>query len=168
MNYSIYEELVELECFKGTERGLRNAMLISLSFIIHWTHTGKKPTAKLGLTQMDRVWGVSKASFRKALKILEDCELIRCVKPWQRSSESKGEYVFTGPVSVVTQVLPLYHSGSSAMSLSNRVNNYNNNYNKKKNSSIKESSLEKDPREMNAVEYGKYMNTLSQKQSKKQ
>ena len=143
MNYSIYEELVELECFEGTERGLRNAMLISLSFVIHWTHTGGKPTAKLGLTQMDRVWGVGKPSFRKALKILEDCGLIRCVKPWQRSSESKGEYVYTGPSSVVTQVLPLYNSGSRDMSLSNRVNNYNNNYNKKNNSFIKNNSSSK-------------------------
>ena len=130
MNYSINEDLLDLECFKDLQRGNKTATLVVLSFICHWIYISKKPTALVYMGRLADTWSVKQPTIAKAIKHLEDCGLIKCVKPWQRVGSKPGEYVVLDKKGYIPVVTGLYTRSNRAIVSKDTVNNYNNNYNK--------------------------------------
>lgn len=141
--YTINPELLELECLKDLQRGNRTAAFVVLSFICHWTLLAKQPTAQLRLGILAETWNIKQSTFSKAVKMLEECGLIKCVKPWQRVGSKPGEYIIVDKSSYIPGVTKLYTRSHLAIASRTTVNNYNNNY-KKNDSSNKESSSKGD------------------------
>lgn len=139
MNYNINEDLLELECFEGLKRGNKTATLVVLSFILHWTKIANEPTAMVYQKKLANVWSLKPTTIAQAIKRLQDCGLIKCVKPWQRVGAKPGQYIVLDKKGSIPLVTEQYTRSHRAVASRDTVNNYNNNY-KEDNSSYKESS----------------------------
>lgn len=130
MNFNINLDLLELECFHGLKSGNKSSTLVLLSFICWWTLWSKKPTAIVPLGRLASAFGVKDGTMSLAVKRLEEAQLIKCVKPYQRVGSHPGEYIITDKPGSIPKVTRLYTLSRQAVSPRYTVNNSIKNYNR--------------------------------------
>ena len=124
INYNVDHKLLAFPVFTETKLTTTERLVTFIVFsqIVHWSKNAG--SCILYKNQLSKDLGPKREFFTKATKLLEEYKMIKCIKPYQRATQSAAVY----------QVAPayirlrskLYPAGNKAGIQREQVNNINN------------------------------------------
>ena len=109
--YFIRHEFSNLPEFEELKSTSKIAFLLTLSQIAHFSKS--EGHCDFRVRKMVDDTGISRATFNKTLKLLQDAGYIKCIRPYQRKGSLPGRYLATASI---TKALKQYNKSTQPVS----------------------------------------------------